>query len=215
MGARLTARASRRAGAGAGRRATAVLLIAGAPLSGCGSRHRVPNVPGIPRALLSQARPIGSGTRFHPPPTGRLIEPCTPRLGPRSEVHVELFAANRVVLVPAGIGTRPPLRHLSGRIAGAGCYGALVTLDPTGLVLVSSGRRLTLSDLFGSWGQPLSSRRLAGFTAPHGNRVAVFVDGRRWQGSPGSVALTGRAEIVLEVGPYVVPHAAYTFPSAP
>jgi hypothetical protein len=128
-------------------------------------------------------------------------------------VHVELFAANRVVLVPAGIGTRPPRRLSEARISSAACYGALVTLDPTGLVLVRAGSRPVLADLFRAWGQPLSSRRLASFSASAGGSVSVFVDGRRWAGSPGNVALRPHSEIVLEVGPYVPPHHAYTFPS--
>jgi hypothetical protein len=125
---------------------------------------------------------------------------------------VELFAANRVVLVAAGIGTRPPRSFASGRLSGAGCYGELVTLDPTGLVLVAPGARDTIADLFRSWGEPVSSRRLASFTAPAGGRVRVFVDGRPWPGPPERVPLRRHAEIVLEVGPYVPPHASYEFP---
>ena len=91
---------------------------------------------------MAQARPIGRGARFHPPATGPVIGRCRRRLGPRIGVHVELFAANRVVLVPAGIGTRPPRGFSAGRISGAGCYGDLVTLEPTGVVLVRPGARL-------------------------------------------------------------------------
>jgi hypothetical protein len=123
-------------------------------------------------------------------------------------VHIELFAANRVVLIAAGIGTRPPRTISAGRISGARCFGALVTLEPTGVVLVRPGARLRLASLFRSWRQPLSTRRLASF----GGHVVVFVDGRRRPGAPGSVALTRHAEIVLEVGPHVPPHSAYTFP---
>jgi hypothetical protein len=117
-----------------------------------------------------------------------------------------------VVLIPAGIGTEPPRRLLSRRIASAGCYGALVTLDPTGLVLVRRGARPNLGDLFRTWGQPLSSSRVASFSAPTRARVRVFVEGRRWSGSPGRVPLRAHAEIVLEVGPYVPPHSSYAFP---
>ena len=135
-----------------------------------------------------------------------------PVLGPRVGVHVEVFAANRVVLVPAGIGTRPPRGFSAGRISSAGCYGELVTLDPTGLVLVRTGSRPLLGDLFRAWGEPLSARRLVSFSASKGARVVVFVDGQRWRGSPGSVPLAPHAEVVLEVGPYVPPHRSYTFP---
>jgi hypothetical protein len=125
---------------------------------------------------------------------------------------VEVFAANRVLLLPAGIGTKPPRDLLDGRVVRAACYGQLVTLDPTGVVLVRPGAQPTLGALFRSWGQPLSTTRLASFTAPAGTRVTVFVDGRPWHGTPAAVPLTRRAEIVLEVGPHVPPHQSYTFP---
>ena len=171
-----------------------------------------PSSPAIPRALLSQARPIGAGPRFHPPATGPVSGSCTPGLGPRDGVHVEVFAANRVLLLPAGIGTKPPRNVLDGRVTQARCYGQLVTLDPTGVVLVRPGAQLTLGALFRSWGQPLSPARLASFSAPAGTRVTVFVDGRAWPGAPAAVPLTRHAEIVLEVGPHVPPHQSYTFP---
>jgi hypothetical protein len=141
-----------------------------------------------------------------------VIGPCRQALGSRVGVHVEVFAANRVVIIAAGIGTRPPRRLSEGRIAGARCYGALVTLDPTGVVLVRPAARLSLADLFRSWGQPLSSSRVASFASPRADRVAVFVGGRRWRGSPGRVPLAAHSEIVVEVGPHVPPHSAYRFP---
>jgi hypothetical protein len=120
-----------------------------------------------------------------------------------------LFAANRVVLIAAGIGTRRPWTLTSGRITAARCYGDLVTLEPTGVVLLRPGLRVSLADLFQAWGQPLSSRRLAGFVGGH---VSVFVDGQRVSASPGEVPLVRHSEIVLEIGPYVPPHASYLFP---
>lgn len=190
----------------------ASLVVAVMLVTGCGSMRPSGPTTGIPRTLELQARPIGRGAEFHPPATGPVIGRCARRLGRRSGVHVELFAANRVALVATGIGVRRPWRFSAGRIFSAGCYGDLVTLEPTGLVLVRSGLRLSLADLFRAWGQPLSRRRLAGFPAPTGTRVAVFVDGRRWRGAAASVPLTAHAEIVLEVGPYVPPHPSYTFP---
>ena len=171
-----------------------------------------PSATAIPSALLSQARPIGAGPRFHPPAAGPVIGPCTRTLGPRDGVHVEVFASDRVLLLPAGIGVKAPRDLLDGRITGAGCYGTLVTLDPTGLVLIRPGASLTLGALFRSWGQPLSPTRLTSFSASAGAGVTVFVNGRRWPGAPATVPLTRHAEIVLEVGPYVPPHPSYAFP---
>ena len=165
-----------------------------------------------PAALLAEARPIGRGAAFQPPARGPVDGRCGKSLGPRFGVHVEVFAANRVVLIPAGIGTRPPRSYSSGRIARAGCYGQLVTLDPTGVVLTRPGADLELGALFKAWGQPLGAGRLLSFPAPSGAQVRVFVDGRRWRGPPDRVPLSRHAEIVVEVGPYVPPHAAYTFP---
>lgn len=125
---------------------------------------------------------------------------------------MEVFAANRVVIVPAGIGIRPPLAFSGGRISSAGCYGDLATIEPTGVVLVRRGSRLALGALFRSWGQPLTERRLTSFRAGPGGRVEVFVDGRPWLGLPAGVPLLAHREIVLEVGPHVPPHASYTFP---
>jgi hypothetical protein len=177
-----------------------------------GSRPGSPTSP-LPPGLLSQARPIGPGPRFQPPVRGPVLGRCQRALGPRYGVHIEVFAQNRVVLIPAGIGTLVPGRYAGGRIVGARCYGRLVTLDPTGLVLVRPGRPPALGDLFHSWGQPLSRGRIAGFAAAPGQRVAAYVDGRPWPGRLAALRLRRHAEIVLEVGLFVPPHRFYRFPT--
>jgi hypothetical protein len=169
---------------------------------------------GVPADVAAEMRPIGRGEAFHPPARGPVIGACAGRLGPRISAHVELFAANRVMLLASGIGTRGPRSLSGGRIVAARCYGDVVTLEPTGVVQVRPSVRLRLSDLFRSWGQPLTSRRLGPFSAAIGQRVHVFVDGRAWQGMPQHVPLTPHAEIVVEVGPHVPPHSSYTFPPA-
>ena len=184
-------------------------------LTGCGSAPHVKAASPIPPALLAQARPIGVGERFHPPATGAAIGSCRPALGPRTASHVELFAANRVVILAAGIGVRPPWSSSDGRITAAPCYGPVVTLEPTGVVLARPHAHATLASLFAAWGQPLSGSRVASFRAPGRGHVAVFVDGRRRLGPPGDVPLAEHAEIVLEVGPYVPPHTRFAFPAEP
>lgn len=195
--------------------AALVAALAGAAaivLAGCGGSVSGRPEAGIPSWLLAQARPIGKGAAFHPAARGPVIGSCTAALGARQGAHVEVFAENRVVLLASGIGTLPPRTLFAGRITHARCYGTLVTLDPTGLVLTRPGAKLYISDLFRSWGQPLSRHQIASFHAPPDTEVAVFVDGRRWRGSPGGVPLDRHAEIVLEVGPHVPPHLSYRFP---
>lgn len=199
-------------------------VLAALALTACGgtsARSATPGAPpatvdhaaapgggGIPPALARESRPIGRGAAFAPPARGPVLGRCRAQLGPRTGVHVEVFAADRVVLVAAGIGVRGPARYVEGRIAGAGCFGALVTLEPTGVVLMTPGTRATVADLFRSWGRPLGADHVLGFAG----HVRVYVGGRRVPGPPGRVPLTPHGEIVLEVGPYVPPHAAYQFP---
>jgi hypothetical protein len=196
----------------------AALIASAALVAGCGSS--VPSKvsigagggAAIPRSLLAGLRPIGRGPRFQPALRGEPAGACTPRLGRRSQAHIELFGANRVVLLAAGIGARGPRRFVEHRLISAACFGEAVTLDPTGTVYFRPGQRITLAALFGEWGQTLRSERIASFG---GSSVRVYIDGRRRAVAPGSVALTDGAEIVLEVGPYVPPHSRFSFPKAP
>lgn len=189
--------------------------VAGTAGVRAGASHAPGAGSGIPRSLLAEARPIGRGPRFHPPPGGAPTGACRRSLGPRAAVHVEVFAADRVVIVPAGIGVGAPWRATVGRITAARCYGTLVTLEPTGVVLVARGGRLRLADLFRAWRQPLSSLRVASFATPASRPTRVFVDGRRWMGAPGSVPLSSHSEIVVEIGPRVPPHRSFAFPPGP
>jgi hypothetical protein len=168
-------------------------------LAGCGSSAVTATNPTyIPLT-------VGSGRAYRPPPAAHGA--CRPDVGARRGVHVELFAHRHVVLVPAGIGVRGP-RFAGAYVRGGRCFGALVTLEPTGVVEVGGGRH-TVGDLFAAWGQPVSSTRLAGFS---GGRVVAWVDGRPVGGDPATIGLRRHAEIVLEIDGYVPPHRSYDFP---
>lgn len=179
-----------------------------AALAGCGAAAG-PDPSLVPR-------PVGPGARFRPAagsdavaralPVGALG--CSTRSAARYGAHVEVFAAGRVVVVPAGIGLAPPLRRSGAYVRAARCAYPLMTSEPTGLVEIARGAHATLGSLFALWGQPLSARRLAGF---HG-RVRVHVDGRPWPADPRAVPLGPHAQVVVQVGPPVVPHARYRFP---
>jgi hypothetical protein len=87
----------------------------------------------------------------------------------------------------------------------------VATIDPTGVVLVRPGARLTVGEVFAAWGWPLRARGLLSFRAR--GQVRAYVDGRRWTRTPpAAIPLTRHAEIVLELGPYVPPHRSFRFP---
>jgi hypothetical protein len=202
---------------------SAAAAVAAVALAGCGSGSGAASGAAsgtatarhggqIPSSLAAAARPIGAGPRFHPAARGgRVPGRCRAALGRRFGVHLEMFAADRVVLLAPGVGVRRPWHVVGGRITRARCYGALATIDPTGVVLVRPGARLTVGDLFGAWGRSLGTRRLLSFRAR--GRVRAYVDGRRWtRTAPPEIPLTRHAEIVLELGPYVPPHRSFAFP---
>ncbi len=158
--------------------------------------------------------PIGPGPRYTPTapvPSG------APRAGLRcaapgkaDQVHLELFAGRKVIVVPAGIGVAGPRTTVGASVTPDGCVYPARTLTSTGIVQVAHGARLTLGDLFRIWGRRLGSRRLLSFTAKM--PVRVYVGGRLHAGAAGQVALAPNAEIVVELGAYVPPHRFFLFP---
>lgn len=159
--------------------------------------------------------PIGVGARFHPGPTSPPVaraEPvgrfaCGVRKGAVTRAHIELFAAGRVVVVPAGIGIAPPFVRERGFVPGGRCAYPLRTHQPTGVVELDSRLSPTLGDLFALWGRRLSPTRLLSFPGA----VRIYVAGKLRRGDPRDVPLTRHAQIVLEVGPYIPPHRSYLF----
>jgi len=157
--------------------------------------------------------PIGVGPGFAlaaGPPAAVSGVGCRAGRDPRLSVHVELFARGRALLLPAGIGVAPPRRIAAGNVSGGRCRYPLVTLDPTGTVRIAVTRTLHLDDLFRVWGQPLGAHRLCGFRSA--TAVRAYLNGRRWQGPVRALPLRRHDEIVIEIGPFVRPHARYVFP---
>jgi hypothetical protein len=186
--------------------AAAVTALA---LGACGQSSRTVSADSAALAAArAGSRPIGGGPRFVPPAPRTRVRDCRSGRGRRYGAHLELFAANRVVLVPAGVGTEVPRKSSEGRITRASCYGSVITIDPTGLLLVRAGSSATVRDLFREWGVRFGSR---GFLSFHG-RMRAYVGGRPWRGAVGAIPLRRHSVIVIEVGPFVPPHTHYAFP---
>jgi hypothetical protein len=205
--------------------ATAIGIVVCTGLMGCGARGdeagsrtttTTTSVAARPGASLQDAlrrHPrIGRGPLYRPDPgpgpRGGPGAACRPRLGPRIAAHVELFADRTVILLPPGIGTGAPRRVQGAFLRAARCYGPLVTLDPTGVVLIRPGALRTVGDLFAAWGRPLQAGRMLSF----GGRVRAYAGARRWTRDVRLLPLGRHAQVTLEVGPAVTPHARYRFP---
>jgi len=163
--------------------------------------------------------PIGQGPRYVPKPRPAPIASGVPvqglrcaSRGPAFRIHFELFADRQVVVIPAGIGVAAPSVRVGGAVDPGGCVYPIRTLDQTGVVEVSRGVSLRLADLFTIWGQTLTTHGLLSFRST--DSVRAYVDGRRYAGPAGSVRLTPKLEIVVEIGAYVSPHRFFLFPQA-
>lgn len=165
-----------------------------AVLAACGDDHD-PSV--VPYPIATDAR-----RTFAPAPpavmqgvqVGGLA--CSAVDGARLGVHLEVFIAGQVVLVPDGVGVGP------------GCTYPITTRDPTGVLLIRRDIRLTLADVFAEWGVALDTYRVGTFAG----LVSAWVDGRPVNGDPGRVPLRRHAEIVVAIGePAIIPHSGYRF----
>jgi hypothetical protein len=147
--------------------------------------------------------PIGPGPRFRPPAIAREGRPVgdltCERAGKTYRIHLELFAERKVIVIPPGIG-----------VARSRCVYPAYTLTPTGVFEVRAGAKLTLGDLFRIWGRRLGERSLLSFRSP--SPVRAYVAGKRHHGPITEIPLTPRAQIVVELGPYIPPHRTYVFP---
>lgn len=202
--------------------ATALLIMCA--LAGCGkAEHHVSAPLHLPPDYVPVG--VGLGRAFRPPPTiaavraGRPVAglQCRRARGARYGAHLEIFAHNRVVAIPTGIGIRPPLELNEARVQDARCYYPVMTTDPTGVIEIRAGARVTLGTLFTLWGEPLSRRRVAGFHAPRGRPLVAYVGTRpvgvaRWRGDPRAIPLRRHTRIVLELASAIPPHTTYEFP---
>lgn len=148
--------------------------------------------------------PIGVGRGFHPAAASPAVRAARPvgrfrcrGIGQLERAHVEIFARRRVLVIPAGIGVS----------RARACTYAVRTTTPTGVVEFDAAKPLTVGDFFAVWGQRLGPRRLLSFKGV----VRAYVGGKRWRAPVRTIPLRRHAEIVLQVGPYIPPHASFLF----
>jgi hypothetical protein len=124
--------------------------------------------------------------------------------------HLALINKGQQIAIPYGIGIVKPFQVNNGFVGmGKGIYW-LHTHDATGIIHVESpdDRRYTLGNFFDIWGQPLTSREVAGLKGV----VRVFVDGKPYAGDPRGIVLGAHTQITLQVGTPIVTPPVYAFP---
>lgn len=190
--------------------ARAALLVLAVLAAGCGGGA------GTAQAFTDpHSRPIGRGAAYHPGPRSMLVGAARPVRGlrwgvgggKRFGVHLEIFVNRLVVIVPAGIGIAPPLHRRGAYVVGGRCSYPARTIEPTGVMQVLPGNRVSLGDFFALWGRPFEGERLFSFSG----KVLAYVDGVLWRGPPGAIPLSRHREITLEVGGRVPPRVGYRF----
>jgi len=125
--------------------------------------------------------------------------------------HLALFYKGQQIAIPYAIGIVKPFRAENGFVGmGSGIYW-LHTHDATGIIHIESpdSRSYTLGQFFNVWGQPLSSREVAGLQGV----VRAFVNGKAYTGNPRSIVLGAHLQITLEVGDPIVTPPVYVFPA--
>jgi hypothetical protein len=189
-----------------------ILLVVCAVAPGAAARRQGGPIP------LVQGTQVGV-TMFEPgdTPLGGNGQPVDGIEGSSREMlqvhvhaHLALINKGQQIAVPYGIGIVKPFQVNNGFVGtGRGIYW-LHTHDATGIIHVESpdSRRYTLGNFFDVWGQPLTSREVAGLKGV----VRAFVDGKPYAGDPRSIVLGAHTQITLQVGTPIVTPPVYAFP---
>jgi hypothetical protein len=143
-----------------------------------------------------------------------LVPETAERLQYHVHAHLDVFIDGKPVIVPGGIGINihDPAVH-SGVTDGQPAYGGintpcdqpcispLHTHDATGVLHTESATRKsnTLGEFFTEWGVKLDPNCVGEYCKPKTD-VAVYVDGKKFDGDPRTVELADGREIAIVIG---------------
>jgi hypothetical protein len=121
---------------------------------------------------------------------------CDREEGAVEHIHInlQLYDRGHRVAVPAGIGMPQ----------GGDCLYWIHTHTGDGFIHIESPvkRPFDLGEFFDIWGPDLSWTKAASLNAPHGLRLAIWVDGKPWRGSdPRAIPFHDHETIVIQNGP--------------
>ncbi len=119
--------------------------------------------------------------------------------------HLTVYVNGQLRPIPGGIGMDTPAQQATANgtfFQATHCYYWLHVYAQDGVIHIEapSQRLYTLGQFFAVWGQPLS----AAAVGPAHGAVTAYVNGTRYTGAVGSIELTSREDVQLDVGAPVV-----------
>ncbi len=181
-----------------------------------------------PCVLLGPTQPVSTtSTAVAPPwrlPNDSLTHiahagliPVVGNLVRHDHVHLDIRVNGRPITIPAGVGMAAPGddgpcppsgANTVGDCASGHVWFAKVATAPihthssAGLIHIESDRKgsFTLGQFFDEWGVRLTATCLGPYCTGSGKQLRVYVDGKRFSGSPRNVVLTNHQEVALVFG---------------
>ena len=119
--------------------------------------------------------------------------------------HLTVYVNGKLRPIPGGIGMDTPAQQATANgtfFQATHCYYWLHVHAQDGVIHIEapSQKLYTLGQFFAVWGQPLS----ASAVGPATGAVTAYVNGTKYTGAIGSIQLTSREDIQLDVGTPVV-----------
>ena len=116
--------------------------------------------------------------------------------------HLAINDHGRALAIPDSVG-----RPIFGM-----CFYWLHTHTPDGIIHIESPvvRTFTLGQFFAIWGEPLSRTRASDAKLRKGEKMTVWLDGRRFGGDPRTIPLAQHTDITIDVGPPANKPAPFT-----
>jgi hypothetical protein len=195
------------------RRGAAAILVVGLVLTACSQATPLEQpswpAPSDPVALARQAG---------------LEATQSEHLNTHTHAHLDVRVDGKDVVVPAGIGV--DIKAPSGiekrktadgtateyyvKVCFAPCLSPLHTHDPSGIIHTESKdpnqEPYTLGQFFTEWGVTLDDQCVGEFCRSD-TSIAVYLDGKKYDGNPAEIELKSHLEIAIIIGkpPTVIP----------
>jgi len=200
-----------------------VVVVLASAFAACSSSSKAKSDAAPEPSALSWPAPADPMARAR---AAGLVPETAERLQYHVHSHLDVFLDGEKVTVPAGLGidiTNPGVHHDFPLLDGQPQYGAidppcatacispLHTHDASGILHTELATRNdnTLGQLFTEWNVKLDANCVDKYCIPD-KTIAIYVDGKKFDGNPTTIALTDHREIAVVIGtpPAVIPNTA-------